>query len=166
MHNCHTTKWNILVSSSAQISTLQWENSVWSWISASSGNHCGNVVILQILLQFGPMDTHIGTERRLYASFSGPMEQIRGCRWKFPGLHHYQWWHVVSPLRAGVKTVVHEVPAREFPSRKKVQESTSAGKLKAYVPSPIALSMSSSLDRDPSYLVLLPAQCRLLTPLS
>ena len=48
-------------------------------------------------------------QKERYASFLGAIEPRRGWRWQFPGSHHYQWWHVVSPLQAEAKTAVHGV---------------------------------------------------------
>jgi len=44
-----------------------------------------------------------GIEKTPYVSLSGPVEQIWGWRWQFPGSHHYCWQGIVSPLWAGVK---------------------------------------------------------------
>ena len=40
------------------------------------GNDDGNIGILQSLHQVSPTNAHRGTERTLYASLSGPIEQI------------------------------------------------------------------------------------------
>jgi len=79
------------------------------------GNDGGNVGILQSLHQVGPMNAHVGTERTLCASLSGPIGQILKAEgdsfldciitgdetW----CHHYSpeseqqsmvWWHVNS----------------------------------------------------------------------
>lgn len=60
------------------------------------------------------MNAHRGTERTLHATLSGSSEPIWGWRWQSPGLHHYQWQDLVSPLWARVKTAVHEVATCEF----------------------------------------------------
>jgi len=85
------------------------------------GSDGGNIGMSWSLHQVGPTNVHTGIERILCVSSSGAIESIRGWRWQFLGLHHYQWWDVVSPPWARVKTAVHSVAVCEF-TIKEVQE--------------------------------------------
>ena len=60
-------------------------------------NYGDNFGILRSLCQMGRTNVHAETERTLYASFSGAIERIRGCRWQFPGSLNYWWWDMMSP---------------------------------------------------------------------
>jgi len=117
MRSCHTRKRG--VSQSAHSYELVDYNQGTAYKAEYQpqwiGNNGGNVGISQSLQHVDPTNAHTETEGTLYASLSGPMEPIGGWRWQLPGLHHYQWQDVVSPLWARVKVAVYEVVTCEFP---------------------------------------------------
>jgi len=87
-------------------------------VAASKGKLCVICVHKKLFnfCQKGPTNAHTGTPQ---ASLSGCTEPIWGWRWRFPGMRHYQWWDVVSPLWTGVKMAVQGVVTCEFPIEKK-----------------------------------------------
>jgi len=92
MHSSHTTKWwgswsvHPHKSADHDWQTLYTMTDVQSWILAPV---YWKLWCQQWNYHMGPMNSHTGMERVLYASLSGPIELIWGWRRLFPGLHHY-----------------------------------------------------------------------------
>jgi len=72
------------------------------------------------LHRVGPTNTHTGTEGTPFTKLSELVEPAWVRRLLFPGLHHYWWWDVVSPLQARIKMAVHGMVTCEFPIKEKV----------------------------------------------
>jgi len=128
MHRCHATKWRLFWPAHPQESENYYHVTVYGAECQlqCTRNNGGNTGILQCLCQIVPTNAHMGTERTSYAHLSGPVEQIKGWRWWFPGSHYYWWQDVVSLLQAGAKTAVHGV---NFSSKKKLKTQPSVGKI-------------------------------------
>ena len=156
--SCHTMKWRASQSTHLNIlADLQPGNCVTAEYQLQCvGNDIGHAGISQNLYQVGLTNAHTKTERLSFASLSGPVEPMQGWgwslmnlevpsnpshsripwgwRWHFSGSHHYWWWDVVSPLQAGVKTVVHGVATLPIevvnsPLKKKFKLQNSVGKV-------------------------------------
>ena len=109
---------SILISSPTHISRLWLGNYVWSWISVSV--HWKQWWQCWIIAKFASDRSHECSHRRRRKTVF-KFEPIGSWRWWFPGLHHYQWWDRVSPLR--VKMVVSAVPTYEFLIEENVRDA-------------------------------------------
>ena len=127
--SCHTTKWRVC-RSSHPCKSMDYDQGTVSGAEYQLQcveNSNDSVGILQSLCQIVPINAHTGTERTLYASLLGSIEQIRGWKRQYPGLHCYQWQDMISPLWAGIKMAVHGVVTHEFTVKEKVQVKAFSG---------------------------------------
>ena len=127
MHSCHHEMKSVFINSRTTTSRLQPGNCTELNSDFKALKIMVAVLEYRSLCQVDPMNAHSRTERTPYISLSALVELIWGWRWQFPGFHHYQWWDVVRPLRAGVKMVIHGVVTCEFSIEEYVHKAALSG---------------------------------------